>query len=75
MVERYAYDDYGAPTFADATDQPLGASAAGNPYLFRGMRHDVVTGLYAPREGAASVDDLAQVIIGLQNTPARSSAG
>jgi YD repeat-containing protein len=54
VVERYEYDDYGAPMFLDAAGNPLtdadgqlvGLSPAGNPYLFHCHRWDSEAGLY-----------------------------
>ncbi len=46
VVERYAYQDYGAPEFFDGAGNPLPASLADNPYLFTGRRYDASTGLY-----------------------------
>ena len=43
VVERYDYDDYGEVQFLNPAGAPIpGAtqSAAGNPYLFRGLRYE-----------------------------------
>ncbi|MCP4397720.1 MAG: hypothetical protein GY801_10525 [bacterium] len=46
LVERYAYDVYGAPTIFDSNNNPLDASAIENPYLFTGRRYDPESGNY-----------------------------
>ncbi|MCP4396200.1 MAG: hypothetical protein GY801_02665 [bacterium] len=46
LVERYAYDVYGAPTIFDSNNTPLTASAIENPYLFTGRRYDPESGNY-----------------------------
>jgi len=47
VVERYEYDDYGAPTFLTPGGAPLGqASDVGNAILFTGRRYDAETGWY-----------------------------
>ena len=46
LVERYAYDVYGAPTIFDSTDTELTTSAIDNPYLFTGRRYDPESGNY-----------------------------
>jgi hypothetical protein len=54
VVERYEYDDYGAPGFlsadglplVDANGLPVRSSPYGNPFLFHGMEWDGETGLY-----------------------------
>jgi len=51
VVERYAYDPYGTPLYADAQGTPLeaGQTLAGriqNPYLFTGRRLDPESNLY-----------------------------
>jgi len=46
VVERYAYDPYGAPLMIGSDDQILEDSAVGNPYLFAGQRYDPGAGLY-----------------------------
>ncbi|MBZ0171533.1 MAG: RHS repeat-associated core domain-containing protein, partial [Phycisphaerales bacterium] len=46
VAERYAFDAYGTPSFADAGGQATSESAVGNPYLFTGRRLDPETGLY-----------------------------
>ncbi len=47
VLERYAYDDYGAVTFLTSDGTPTGAaaSAVGNPYCWGGLRLDSETGL------------------------------
>lgn len=62
VVERFDYDDYGAPSFltpdgmlaADSDGQPLRASAFGAPELFQGMYWDAETGLYRWKEFRAA---------------------
>jgi YD repeat-containing protein len=60
VLERYDYDDYGAPLFLDAKGAPLTGSDGspvtesplGNPFLFHGMFWDAETGLYlSQRDG------------------------
>jgi hypothetical protein len=53
VIERYDYDDHGAPTFLTSeglplfsNGQPVNQSPFGYPYLFRGMFWDGETGLY-----------------------------
>jgi RHS repeat-associated protein len=46
VVERYTYDDYGAPSFFDGAGNPISGSQYGNPFLFTGRRWDEVLGLY-----------------------------
>ena len=46
VVERYRYDDYGAPTFMDPGWSPQPGSSIGNSTLFTGRRYDGDTGLY-----------------------------
>jgi len=46
ILEHYAYDDYGAPSFFDAAGAPMGGSANGGQHLFNGRRFDPETGLY-----------------------------
>jgi len=48
IVERYDYDDYGAPYFLTVDGSPTGEteSGVGNPFLFAGMRWDSETGFY-----------------------------
>ncbi len=49
VVERFDYDDYGAPSFLDANGNPRpGASSSltGVPQLFHGLEWDGETGLY-----------------------------
>jgi YD repeat-containing protein len=52
VVERYDYDDFGAPYFLSADGFPTGEteSGVGNPYLFHGMEWDAETGLYLWKE-------------------------
>ncbi|MFT5241035.1 MAG: RHS repeat-associated protein [Kiritimatiellia bacterium] len=57
VLERYEYDDYGAPTFLAPDGRPLlglggfaiTASPVGNPFFFRGMQWDDESGLYLYR--------------------------
>src|SRR5262249_48081954 len=44
VVERYAYDPFGAVTVLSASWGALGGSAYGFVYGFQGMRQDTVTG-------------------------------
>jgi YD repeat-containing protein len=46
VVERYEYDDYGAPQFFDGAGTPQPRSLVGNSYLFHGLRCDSETGWY-----------------------------
>ena len=46
VVERYEYDDYGAPLFFDGAGTPQPRSLVGNSYLFHGLRRDAETGWY-----------------------------
>jgi RHS repeat-associated protein len=46
VVERYAYDPYGAVTYLDANWGALGTSAYGWVYLHQGGRYDSTGGLY-----------------------------
>jgi hypothetical protein len=53
VIERYDYDDHGAPTFLTSdglplfsNGQPVSQSLVGYPYLFLGMFWDAETGLY-----------------------------
>ncbi len=46
ILEQYAYDDYGAPSFFDAAGTPMAGSANGGQHLFNGRRFDPETGLY-----------------------------
>jgi RHS repeat-associated protein len=46
VVERYAYDPYGAVTYLDANWGVLGSSAYGWVYLHQGGRYDSTGGLY-----------------------------
>ncbi|RMF75468.1 MAG: RHS repeat protein, partial [Planctomycetota bacterium] len=57
VVERYEYDDYGAPAFFDGADNPLAASLIGNEHLFVGRRYDPETGWY--RCGGSYLDPLS----------------
>ncbi len=56
-VERYEYDDYGAPSFSDAAGIPLPGSLVGNPYLFHGLRYRAESGGY--EADGRSLDPLA----------------
>ena len=56
VIERYDYDDHGAPSFLDPKGAPLlvngqaaTASGIGNPLLFHGMFWDPETALYHDR--------------------------
>jgi RHS repeat-associated protein len=49
LVERYAYDVYGAVTIFDSNGITLTASAIGNPYLFTTRRYDPESGNYYNR--------------------------
>ena len=46
LVERYEYDVYGQPSIFDGADNPLTASAIGNPYLFTARQYDSASGNY-----------------------------
>ena len=46
VIERYEYDDFGAPRFFDAAGSPPQTSLVDNAYLFGGCRFDVETGWY-----------------------------
>jgi YD repeat-containing protein len=56
VVERYEYDDYGAPQFLDPAGNPLQGSVVGNAYLFGGHRYDAETGWYL--DGSRYLDPL-----------------
>lgn len=66
VIERYEYDDYGAPAFLSADGspligsdgQPVTSSPAGNAYLFRGMYWDAETGLYFGHSQGATTGPL-----------------
>lgn len=46
VVERYEYQDYGAPSIFDAAGTPIAQSMIGNPYLFTGREYDADTAWY-----------------------------
>ena len=46
VVERYRYDDFGAPHVYSPTGASITASTVGNPYLFTGRAYDSDLGLY-----------------------------
>jgi len=46
VIERYAYDDYGAPTFYDGAGNVITETAYGNYFLFNGRRWDEALELY-----------------------------
>ena len=46
VVEQYAFGDYGAPSFFDASGSPIAQTAIGNATLFTGRRYDPDTNLY-----------------------------
>lgn len=46
VVERYAYTDYGVPSFYDSKGSQITESAVGNPYLYTGRRFDSESGWY-----------------------------
>jgi hypothetical protein len=54
VVERYAYDDWGNPSFFNGTGTPLPSSAVGNFFLYRGMLWEPETQIY--RIGASAYD-------------------
>jgi len=54
VVERYAYDDWGNPSFFTGGGTPLSSSLVGNPFLYRGMLWEPETQLY--RTGSAVYD-------------------
>jgi RHS repeat-associated protein len=54
VVERYAYQPYGAVQVLTAAWQPLAASAYGWAFLFQGKRYDAAAGLYDSRARAYS---------------------
>jgi YD repeat-containing protein len=54
VVERYAYDDWGNPSFFTGAGAPLPSSTAGNFFLYRGMLWEPPTQLY--RIGASAYD-------------------
>jgi RHS repeat-associated protein len=49
VVERYAYDPFGAATVLDGSWGSRSASSYGWEYRFQGLRADLVTGLYNAR--------------------------
>jgi RHS repeat-associated protein len=71
VVERYAYDPYGAVTYLDANWGALGTSAYGWVYLHQGGRYDSTGGLYHFRNRELS-PTLGRW---LQNDPTRYEAG
>jgi RHS repeat-associated protein len=71
VVERYAYDPYGAVTYLDANWGALGTSAYGWVYLHQGGRYDSTGGLYHFRNRELS-PTLGRW---LQNDPLRHDAG
>lgn len=46
VVERYEYDDFGAPEFFDAGGSRISSSRVGNPFLFHGLQFDSETGYF-----------------------------
>ncbi len=46
ILEQYRYDDYGQPTFLNATGTVIPASQITNATLYTGRRYDAETGLY-----------------------------
>ena len=46
IVERYAYNDYGAPTFYDGAGNPIAGTQYYNYFLFQGRRWDAFLDLY-----------------------------
>jgi RHS repeat-associated protein len=54
VVERYAYEPYGAAQVLTASWQALAASEYGWAYLFQGKRYDAAAGLYDSRARAYS---------------------
>ena len=62
VVERYDYDDYGAPIFLSTDGVPTGEteSGVGNRFLFHGQEWDAETGFYhGGSDGAFSVTSKA----------------
>jgi YD repeat-containing protein len=60
VVERFDYDDYGAPVFLDPEGLPRAgatASLTGVPYLFHGMLWDDETGLHLAQGRGGGVND------------------
>jgi len=63
IIERYEYDDFGAPEFLTSDGapivggdgQPVRSSPAGNPFLFHGMFWDGETQLYFGHSQGANV--------------------
>jgi RHS repeat-associated protein len=49
VVERYEYDDFGAPVILNAANAILAESQVGNPFLFTGLIYDSESGLYQAR--------------------------
>jgi YD repeat-containing protein len=45
VLERYDYNDFGAPSFFDPSGMPFRTSQIGNPVLFRGMRLESYDGV------------------------------
>lgn len=56
VVERYAYDPYGTPTFYDASGAPIPQSSIQNRMLFTGREYDAESGLYHYRARAMNPD-------------------
>jgi RHS repeat-associated protein len=46
VVERYAYGDYGKPTFMNGSGSVISNTSIGNPHLFAGRRFDTPTAFY-----------------------------
>ena len=61
-LERYEYDDYGAPTFLSPTGAVLPGSAIGNPWLYNGQYYDAESGYYYYR--ARHLDPLTGRFLG-----------
>jgi YD repeat-containing protein len=57
VIERYDYDDFGAPHFLSPDGFSLGtnASPAGNPFLYFGLQWELETGFYYGHSQGANV--------------------
>ena len=49
VAERYAYQDYGEPSFYNAAGSQISGSAAGNTFLYGGTMFDSESGFYGER--------------------------
>ena len=73
VVERYDYDDFGAPSFlsADGFDLGTNASPSGNPYLFQSMEWDSESDFYHDPGGIQFMDKAQLVDLILKDRKGR----